>query len=266
VELVRGEQTGLLDTCLVKYAIENTGQANHKVGLRMMLDTYIGANDGVPFLIPGERELLTTMRAFGPKEIPDSISALERPDPQNPGTVALMGLKLQDLEPIVKMEICRWPDNANARWDIQLEPMIDSNGKGDSCVVLYWDYRKLEPGKKRVMGFTYGLATVKSSDASAGKLGLMAHGSTRPGGTFTVTAYVKGPQAGQKVKIELPEGLTLAENQLAEQTVTAAQDGKDVQMSWRVQAGQPGNYTIIVTSGPWRETFTVRIKNQSIFN
>jgi hypothetical protein len=264
VEIVRGEQTGLLDTCLVKYTLENKGKATPTVGLRVMLDTYIGANDGVPFLIPGERHLLTTMREFGSKDIPDSISALERPDPKDPGTVAHMGLKLRGLEPIEHMEICRWP-GANARWDIKPEPITDAaGGQGDSCVVLYWPSQKMEQGEKRVMGFTYGLATVSSSGTN---LGLMAHGSTRPGGTFTVTAYVKGAQAGQKVIIELPEGLTLAEGQAAEQAIAADQAGKDVQVSWRVQVGkQLGEQTITVISGPSREKFTVKIRPQSIFN
>src|SRR5262249_25845327 len=49
VQIVPNEQTRLLDTCLVHYLIENRGTVQHKVGLRVMLDTYIGTNDGVPF-------------------------------------------------------------------------------------------------------------------------------------------------------------------------------------------------------------------------
>jgi hypothetical protein len=267
VEIVRGEQTGLLDTCLVRYALENKGKAPHTAGLRVMLDTFIGAEDGVPFLIPGRRKLLTTMQEFGPKDMPDVISALERPDPKNPGTVAQLGVNIVDSEPVEKMIICRWP-GPNVRWEIQPESMAaDAKRKGDSCVFLYWEYRKMEPGEKRVMGFTYGLGQLESGGTSAGQLGLMAHGSARPGGTFTVTAYVKKPQVGQKVKIELPDGLTLADDQPAEQTVTEVQPDQDLQMSWRVKVGnQTGKFTIVVTSGTARETFTVRVKDQSIFH
>ena len=59
----------------------------------MMLDTFIGANDGVPFVIPGQKDLLTDMRNFSEKEIPDYIEALENPDPANPGTVAHIRLE-----------------------------------------------------------------------------------------------------------------------------------------------------------------------------
>ena len=65
----------------------------HKVGLRVMLDTFIGANDGVPFTIPGKPGFVDTKADFGEKQIPDYIEAVENPDdPKNPGTVARLGL------------------------------------------------------------------------------------------------------------------------------------------------------------------------------
>src|SRR5262249_46589354 len=48
VELVRGEQTLVLDTCRVQYTLENKDDKEHSVGLRLLLDTLIGTNDGVP--------------------------------------------------------------------------------------------------------------------------------------------------------------------------------------------------------------------------
>src|SRR5262249_32593803 len=75
VELVAGEQTRLLDTCLVHYLVENRGTRPHDVGLRVMIDTYIGANDGVPFLIPGESSLVETQKTFSENAIPEFIRA-----------------------------------------------------------------------------------------------------------------------------------------------------------------------------------------------
>jgi hypothetical protein len=76
VGLVHGAQSGLLDTCLVHYRIENRGPMPHRVGLRFMLDTFIGANDGVPFLLPGETALCSTSRDLsGPDAVPDFIQA-----------------------------------------------------------------------------------------------------------------------------------------------------------------------------------------------
>jgi hypothetical protein len=267
VQIVRGEQTGLLDTCLVRYVVENKNTVPVGLGLRVMLDTFIGSNDGVPFLIPGQPGLLDRKQVFTEKDIPDSISALEFPDPKNPGTVAQMGLKLRGSEPIHKMVICKWP-GSDVRWEwdpIEAMNVDPPKGQtGDSCVTLYWAYRKMEPGEKRVMAFTYGLGTVASSGS---KLGLLAHGSTKPGGVFTVTALVRNPTAGQKVSIELPEGLTLDGDQSAEQVVQSVERDKDTQLSWRVRVGgKTGEYKIIVTSGTAKEQLRVKIRDTSIFN
>ena len=63
VELVRGEQSRLLDTCRVRYRIENLPNgAERQVGIRFLLDTFIGGNDGVPFTIPGDSDLCDTKK------------------------------------------------------------------------------------------------------------------------------------------------------------------------------------------------------------
>ncbi len=93
VQIVPG-QSGYLETCLVHYTIRNQDDAKHKVGLRVLLDTYIGANDGVPFTIPGRKGFVETKANFMRKQIPDYIEVIERPnDPKDPGTVARLGLR-----------------------------------------------------------------------------------------------------------------------------------------------------------------------------
>src|SRR5205807_10138968 len=74
-------------------------------------DTYIGANDGVPFLIPGERELCDTEKEFPTTEaVPDFIQACEKQDLTNPGTIARIGLKVAGLEPPSKVTLGAWPN------------------------------------------------------------------------------------------------------------------------------------------------------------
>lgn len=264
VEIVAGEQTRLLDTCLVSYEVANKDGKAHSVGLRVMLDTFIGANDGVPFLIPGQPALLETMKEFTQQEIPDFIQAQERADPQDPGTVALMGLKLQGVEPVDRMLICRWPGNSEIRWDIPMKPMNEDPMHKDSCVVLYWPYQKMNPGETRKMAFTYGLGTVTST---RGQLGLLAHGATHPDGEFTITVYVPKPAKDQKVMLHLAPELTLVGNQPDEKTIPAVESGKNAQVSWKVKApGHVGEYPVTVTSGLAKEEFKVRIITKSIFD
>jgi hypothetical protein len=214
VELVVSEQTRLYDTVLVRYSVKNKSESTpHTVGLRFMLDTFIGANDGVPFAIPGRPGLLDTMETFDQKDIPQYIEALEYPDPKKPGTVARVGLKLGDrFEPIEKMLICRWPGNNKIRWEIQpyesMQPKKDDpNSKGDSCVVLYWGYLQMNAGETREFAFTYGLGSISSvageSGGDSGTLGISVGGDFRRGKEFTATVYVGKPTAGQEVKLEL---------------------------------------------------------------
>ena len=122
-------------------------------------------------------------------------------------------------------------------------------------------------GKSTLFSMIGGLTesydgTISVSGANA--LGLTAGGSFRPGGVFTVTAYVKGPQQGQQVKLALPDGLSLAEGEGAEKQVEAGGDYS--QVSWRVRAGRLGDYTVRATSGTHEARTKVRIKNSGIFD
>ena len=71
--------TLLYDTALVTYIVKNEDKSRHTVGLRVMLDTYIGANDGVPIYVPDHGDppkppfLLTTMQEFPQKDIPSKM-------------------------------------------------------------------------------------------------------------------------------------------------------------------------------------------------
>lgn len=264
VDLVPGEQTRVLDTCLVRYEVENLDNTVHTVGVRVMLDTFIGANDGVPFLVPGSSSLIQTKRHFSYKEIPSFIRAHERADLRDPGTVALLGLKLHSAEEIESVLICRWPGNPDVRWEWQPKAMNDPpDEKPDSCIALYWAYRKMFPGEKREMAFTYGLGTVSGA---SGSIGVATHGATRPGGIFTVTAYVKQPSPGQRVTLQLPAELVLEPEETPEKTIPAVEPGKDGQVSWRVHASQVGDWKLSVSSGSVRQEHTVRINERSIFD
>jgi hypothetical protein len=267
VRLVPGEQTRVLDTYLIRYTIENKSNDGHKVGLRAMLDTFIGANDGSPFVIPGQAGLLDTMRVFSQKEIPDYVEALEHPDLLNPGTVAHLGLKglrapdSRALEPILEMRICHWPRYSEVRWDWDLEPINKDPEKKDSCVALYWAYQDMNPGEVRELGFTYGLNSVSSGD---GQIGLSVGGSFKPDGEFTVTAYIKDSKPGQKVKLDLPSGLALLQGESAEKDVEKGAEFS--QVSWRLRAKSVGLFRATVTSGLVREACSVRITEKGMLD
>lgn len=290
VEVVRG-QTNVLDTCLVRYQVENKDGVAHKVGVRFMLDTFIGAEDGVPFAISGKKGLCDTMDEFDGVKVPDFIQAYEHNDLSNPGTIALVQFRVGGgLEAPARVTLGAWPDPkiGDARfpgkkdnpyqqfmtgWNVPVDSMqtmktINPKASADSCVVMYWPEQELKPGDKRVIGFSYGLGTLNSQ--KEGKLGLSFGGSTELGGEFSVTALVTNPAPGQPISIQLPQGLTLTEGD-PNQVVPGVPENSARPIStvtWKVRASQEGTFTIGVESGTSKASLKVRIRKpekKSIF-
>jgi hypothetical protein len=123
--------------------------------------------------------------------------------------------------------------------------------------------RALNPGERRDAAFTYGLNRIAATGRGS-RLGLTAGGNFRVGGEFTVTAYVKNPEAGQRVKLEtLPDGLKLIEGQELEQTVPGG--GDYAQVSWRIRALSAGEFTLAAAAGGAHVEYKVIIRESSLF-
>lgn len=289
-----GEAVRHLDTCLVRYLIQNNDRVAHKVGLRFLLDTYIGSNDGVPFLIPAAgaaQQLCDTEREFNsPAHVPDYIQALEHESLDNPGTIARVQLKLGGgIEPPTRVTLGAWPNPELARvprlrrrfpdlvqrcnqektmWDVPVLP-IKSLPEPDSAVTIYWGERKLEPGEVRQVGFAYGLGSVSSS--AGGQLGLTARGSVDPGAEFTLTALVRSPKPGQTVTLVLPEdaGFGLVDGKATQEVppLSDAVQSQNSPVTWRIQApGHDGTFTLRVDSSTGvSQTLKIRVKQSRLF-
>jgi hypothetical protein len=274
VEVVPGASREL-DTCLVWYRIENKSPLSRTVGIRVMIDTYIGANDGVPFTVPGVQDFVKDKATFLTKQIPDYIEVIEKPEtPANPGTVARMGLRdiqipgIDRIDEPEKLVICRWIDSS-APWD---PPYIDIRGTGapgerpDSCVILYWPTIVMEKDTERSVAFTYGLGKLKPISGAGGVSAALSVSKAKvsPGTEFTVVAYVWGGKAGQDVTINLPNGLSLVsgENKTKKLPAGGARD----KVEWKVKAGsKDGEHRIKAITPGGEVEDTVNVKAGSIF-
>ncbi|MGH7170365.1 MAG: hypothetical protein ACRELG_08830, partial [Gemmataceae bacterium] len=270
VEVVPG-QSGYLDTVLVYYTLKNKDQGKHKVGIRVMLDTFIGANDGVPFTIPGNKGFVNTKAEYSQKKIPDYIEVIENPsDPKNPGTVARMGLRLKlprmDLDDMDKLRICRFPGQT-AGWDWPAESMQAGRDEkqGDSCVAMYWPYITMNPKETRHVAFTYGLSALDISEGGGGStLALSVPASVQPDSDFVVTAYVWNAKKGDKVKLSVPAGLKLANGENAEKPIE--ESGARSQVFWHLRSGDIGKYPLEASKDKTKsKPKTVVVKTTSIF-
>jgi hypothetical protein len=281
VEIVQGLQSRLLDTCLVRYRIRNDDTAPHQVGLRVMLNTFLGSREGGPFTVPGDSALCAGDRDLAGAEVPDFLQALENPDLKNPGTVVQLGLRLGGkLEAPSRMTLGAWPDpslrqKANAHgaraqlteWEV---PVVSMNllDPPNAAVVLYWNDAPLKEHEVREVGFTFGLGTLAAGEGKD-QLAVTAGGSFVPGRELTVFAYVREPAADQALGLELPEGLSLAAGTKQTQEVPPpAKEAKGISpVTWRVKAATEGRYVVKVVSstGVSREQKIV-IKKRPLFD
>jgi hypothetical protein len=286
-----GEKTRRLDTCLVHYEIKNEGQHEHQVGIRFLLDTYIGSTDGVPFTIPGRRGLCDTKEALDlPGSVPDFIQVLEK-DLDNPGTVARVQFRVgPQFEAPSRVYLGGYPDDTwrilgkvaaadgpTTRWEV---PHLSMQGHEfkvgpmtrildpDSCVVMYWDEEPLAPGATRKVAFAYGLGSV-ASDESGGKLVLTVGGRMAVAAPFTLTALVQDPDRGETLTLHLPAGLELKEGREKESVpmVEPKAARKVSTVTWRIEARKQGDYKVVVRSSKGvQQTVTIPVRPRGVFD
>ena len=243
-----GDYRRLLNLCLVRYKLQNKAPRDHKVGLRVLIDTCIGDNDGVPFTLPGVKSLVSTSKDFRDAEVPDFIQVLEKPNLANPGIVLQMNLRVsKEFEPPGRFLLTRYPgkqDKKFLKWEVPIRDMGD-----DSSVVMYWEPKVLKKGETRELGYTYGVGTITARND---KLAITVGGATQVGGELSVVALVADP-AAKDATLHLKPGLELIDPTTATQPVPPTRAGPDGQLrpspvTWRVRATGAGRHDINVTT------------------
>jgi hypothetical protein len=263
VNLVVNAQTLLHDTALVTYLIKNESKtATRTVGLRFMLDTFVGTVDGVPIGVPSHGEpvrppfLIGDLQEFADKTIPDYLLTVESADLVKPGeVVSVLRPRLRGVEVPEKIVVCRWPaehGSSEARWKWPYQAIQANPRAPDSCVILYWAEQTMQPGETRRVGFTYGLGRLTDPDSKeetiavkgADQLRLFAP-AVRVGKPSSVTAYVKGGK-GEMATLTLPEGVEFAPGQAASEPVPAAKSAY-APICWQVVVKKPGQRLLRAT-------------------
>jgi hypothetical protein len=252
IEVSPGEFKRLLDLCLFKYTIKNEDTRAHDVGLRYLLDTFIGSNDEVPFTLPSQPGLVDTTKEMIGNDVPDFIQVLESSELRNTGVIAQLNLRLGKFEPPNRVKLTAHPmvqqkqGISKDTWEI---PLASIKQFKDSCVVMYWDPAPMGPQQTREMGFTYGLGNL--SIGKSAKLGLTVGGAMLVNSDLTVVALVADPQPGQTAQLVLPPGLTLTQGTAEQQVPPSLEKTKDGRplpspVTWRVRPSAEGTFHIDV--------------------
>ena len=240
LSLARSPTTRVRDAARIAYVVTNRGQQARSVGMRVVLDTMLGSNDGAP-LRAGDRAITTATQLAG-GQIPDywqAFDSLSQPAVISQGTLRGPGLTPPD-----RLEMVDWGTLADSPWEFPFPTGADFTRQGeqeqDTAVALYWNPAPLAPGQTRTYATLYGVGGVSLSPAQL-SLGLTApaevdfqYDEARP---FPVVAYVENSggfeSRGTACALELPKGLKLAEGE-ARVPFGPLKPGETRQASWRV--------------------------------
>lgn len=273
VGYTNGSNTGRADTIRIAYTLTNTAPITKDVGLRMMIDTLTGRNDGVPFVVPGRTGVTDAAVELSGGAVPDFIQTLEYADLANPGVIVNLTLSGADATPPDRVVISAWCTD-----DMEWEYLADYGGVGhpltrcgvpgsepDSAVGLYFDPKPLAPGASRAVVQYYGLGSISSTGSQDARLALSFNQSVMQDAVFWVTALVMSPAPGESLRLELPPELELVAGFQAEQPVVA--DAEFTQVSWQVRAKAPteeAEVRVVLLPGNISEAQTIEVGETSV--
>jgi hypothetical protein len=236
---VLGTATNTYDTLRIEYILENTDISPHQAGARIMIDTLIGNNDGVPFSVPTISGITDRATDLTGSKIPDFIQVLENANLTKPGVIVNLTLRGGEATPPERVLITGWY-GGNMPWDF----LADAGGVGaslrqDSAIGLFYPTQELRPGEKRSIVAFYGLGKVSTSDPKNPDLGLsISSPRVQVGTSFWVIARISNPKSGQRVQLHLPPELQVVEGDIT-QNVEPAAGANFTTRSWLVKAVAP---------------------------
>lgn len=157
LQIENNPSTSKKDLISIQYRYTNTSDQEKKIGIRIMIDTMLGDNDGAPFKINGAA--VTTEREYFGEAIPKIFQAMD--SLTDPNVVATGYLYYSAEERPDKVQFACWPYICENSWNYSIEPsrsVID-----DSAVAVYFDKKSLNAGSTKTVGTRYGVYNAESA-------------------------------------------------------------------------------------------------------
>jgi hypothetical protein len=238
--------TGQPDALQVRYIITNTGDVNHDVGLRMMLDTMVNGNDYAPFKVPGTNgvESVDYERDYLGAEVPAFWQAFYSFD--NPNYSAQYTMSGRDATAPDRFTIANWGRLVDSKWDFNINA---GSYTGDSAVAMWWNPDTLAPGEQKIITTYYGIPGVGGDEALvlSGRQRLThEEWSSAPFNLISYFTNITGSTLNNvRLEIENGPGLNLVDS-VASITIGDVGSGSTNQITWKVQPNTPGTHTLTV--------------------
>ncbi len=240
LSFIESTTTGFPDTAKIRYDVTNESDDDKRIGLRVVLDTMLGPNDGAPFRVR-EEEVLQD-KVLIRDEIPEFWQAFD--SLEDPLVMAQGDLRGPDLTPPDEVYMTNWGSLADGVWDFNFRPGREFYREGefelDSAIALYWTADWLAPGETRSYTTSYGLAGIDIVP------GLLSIGLSAPGRvifddftqSFQVMAYMQNnldvTARDVEVALDLPEGFEVIEGSQRHTRVGELEAGGRMQFAWQV--------------------------------
>jgi len=240
LSFIESTTTGFPDTAKIRYDVTNMGDEEKRIGLRVVLDTMLGPNDGAPFRVR-DQEVLQD-KVLIREDIPEFWQAFD--SLEEPLVMAQGDLRGPDLTPPDEVYMTNWGSLADGVWDFNFRPGREFYREGefelDSAIALYWTPEWLAPGETRSYVTSYGLAGIDIVP------GLLSVGLSAPGRvifddftqSFQVMAYMQNnldvTARDVEVTLDLPEGFEVIEGSQRHTRVGELDAGGRTQFAWQV--------------------------------
>ena len=214
ITFVKSSTTGLYDTAQIKYRIKNKSDDTKNVGIRIILDTMLGQNDGAPFRIGNEA--VTSDKLYLQNELPgfwQAFDSISSPHVTSQGTFKGASVTVPD-----KVYLADWGSMADNAWNFDFNSGEEFIRKGeyeiDSAIALFWEPETIKPGEEKTYITSYGLGgiTIVPGLISLGVTSPAEVTFTKGNNTFPIIAYIENTSEitarEVMVKLNLPQGFT----------------------------------------------------------
>jgi len=244
LSIVKSSTTGLADTAQIQYRVINEGQEDKKIGLRIMLDTMLGENDGAPFRL-GE-DTIASDKLYYDKQLDNfwqSFDSISNPQVTSQGTFIGPDVTTPD-----RAYFSDWGSMADGVWDFDFNPGQEFVRKGeyeiDSAMAMYWVPEIIEAGDSKTYISKYGLGGITIVP------GLLSLGVTSPAEvifdnnnqSFPVVAYLENTSEivakNVRIRLELPDTFNTDE---VERRLGDIESGGISQITWNVKPNNINN-------------------------
>jgi len=270
ISITNNLSTNREDAIEIKYIVTNNDTVSHNAGIRIMIDTLLGYNDGVPFRVPGFGSVKSELQ-LSKDDIPEYWQAFDNlinPTIITQGTLLNSSINRPD-----KLLFTRWNKAFLNEWDLIVDP--DLSITNDSAICIYWDEKPLLPGESREYISLYGLSEFTKdltpplavSISGASKLLVTDLGySPNP---FNITSYIMNNGNGEahnvKAKLRLPDNLSLT-TEFTEKNLGNIKPYEEKQVSWNINVtpslvDRHINYLVEITS----DNSGTKVLSKSVF-